>query len=118
MVMIIWDIISIRMKIFTELNTCDSLTLRYFPHFTWVNKMKKTLQMQVVCLIALNTRGADTRKEAVKLNPLNAELNPICHLLALLGAHHIFHVSGIRVNRICISYCVNVKGQDASVHTM
>ena len=31
------------------------------------------------------------------LNPLNAELNPICHLLALLGAHHILHVSRIRV---------------------
>ena len=30
------------------------------------------------------------------LNPLNAELNPICHLLALL-AHHIFHISKIRV---------------------
>jgi hypothetical protein len=27
------------------------------------------------------------------VNPLNAELNPICHLLALLGAHHILHVS-------------------------
>jgi hypothetical protein len=26
-------------------------------------------------------------------NPLNAELNPICHLLALLRAHHILHVS-------------------------
>ena len=26
---------------------------------------------------------------------LNAELNPICHLLALLGAHHILHVSRI-----------------------
>ena len=31
------------------------------------------------------------------INPLNAELNPICHLLALLGAHHIFHVSRISV---------------------
>jgi len=29
----------------------------------------------------------------VVFNPLNAELNPICHLLALLGAHHILHVS-------------------------
>ena len=29
---------------------------------------------------------------------LNAELNPICHLLALLGAHHILHISRIRVN--------------------
>ena len=35
-------------------------------------------------------------------NPLNAELNPICHLLALLGAHHILHVSRIWVNRLCI----------------
>jgi hypothetical protein len=32
------------------------------------------------------------------INPLNAELNPICHLLALLRAYHIFHVSGLRVN--------------------
>jgi len=29
---------------------------------------------------------------------LNAELNPICHLLALLGAHHILHIGRIRVN--------------------
>ena len=34
-----------------------------------------------------------------EMNPLNAELNPVCHLLALLGAHHILHVSGLRVNR-------------------
>jgi len=33
-------------------------------------------------------------------NPLNAELNPISHLLALLGAHIIFHVSGLRVYRL------------------
>jgi hypothetical protein len=33
------------------------------------------------------------------INPLNAKLNPICHLLELLGAHHIPHVSRIRVNR-------------------
>ena len=32
-------------------------------------------------------------------NHLNAELNPICYLPALLGAHHIFHVSGLRVNQ-------------------
>jgi hypothetical protein len=31
-------------------------------------------------------------------NPLNAELNHICHLLTLLGAHPIFHISRIRVN--------------------
>jgi hypothetical protein len=31
------------------------------------------------------------------INTLNAELNPICHLLALLGPHHILHVSRIGV---------------------
>jgi len=31
------------------------------------------------------------------INPLNSKLNLICHLLALLAAHHILHVSGIRV---------------------
>jgi hypothetical protein len=31
------------------------------------------------------------------VNPLNPELNPICYLLALLGAHHFLHVSRIRV---------------------
>jgi hypothetical protein len=33
------------------------------------------------------------------VNRLNAKLNPICHLLALLGAHFIFHVSRIRVKQ-------------------
>jgi len=32
------------------------------------------------------------------INRLSAELNPIFHLLALLGVHHILHVSKIRVN--------------------
>jgi len=30
-------------------------------------------------------------------DPLYTELNPTCHLLALLGALHILHVSRIRV---------------------
>jgi hypothetical protein len=33
------------------------------------------------------------------INPLNAELNPIRHLLVLVGAGHIVHVSRIRVKR-------------------
>ena len=31
-------------------------------------------------------------------NPLNAELNPIRHLLALAGARHFVHVSRVRIN--------------------
>jgi len=36
----------------------------------------------------------------MEINPLNTELNPICHLLVLLVAHHILHVSGVRVKLV------------------
>jgi hypothetical protein len=39
-----------------------------------------------------------TIKVTVYINSLNAELNPMCHFLALLGAHHILHNSRIKVN--------------------
>ena len=39
------------------------------------------------------------------INPSDAELNPICHLLALLGAHHILHVSRIRIKHLLIKNC-------------
>jgi len=43
----------------------------------------------------------------IRLNPLNPELNPICHLLALL-THHFLHVSRMRVKsltlRLLMSY--------------
>ena len=38
----------------------------------------------------------------VYINPLNAELNPIRHLLALEGARHIVHVSWIRVKNFMV----------------
>jgi hypothetical protein len=45
---------------------------------------------------------------SVYINPLNAKLNPICYLLALLGIHHFLHVSRIRVKsltlRLLMSY--------------
>jgi hypothetical protein len=44
-------------------------------------------QNKSVCLICIVSH----------FNPLNAQLNPICPLLPLLGAHHILHVSRIRV---------------------
>ena len=46
-------------------------------------------------------KGLITVQKAAPLiltfNPLNAEFNPICHLLVLLGAHPILHISRIRV---------------------
>ena len=34
--------------------------------------------------------------QPLPINPLNPELNSICYLLTLLGAHHFLHVSRIR----------------------
>jgi len=51
------------------------------------------------------------------INPLNAELNPICYLLALLGAHHFLHVSRIRVKltlRQLMSYIYGAPILDVS----
>ena len=39
-----------------------------------------------------------------EINLLNAELNPIRHLLALLGAHHIVHVSRARVKCVTLGW--------------
>ena len=42
-------------------------------------------------------------------NPLNPQLNPICNLLALFGAHHILHVSRIWVNPPIDSTIVDIR---------
>jgi len=47
-------------------------------------------------ILFLNAACAVNCKWAI--NPLNAELNPICQLLALLGAHPFLHVSRTRVD--------------------
>jgi len=39
----------------------------------------------------------ESSQTLIPFNPLKPELNPICYLLALLGAHHFLHVSRIRV---------------------
>jgi len=38
----------------------------------------------------------------IQINPLKPELNPICYLLALLGAHRFLHVSRIRVKLLTL----------------
>jgi hypothetical protein len=50
-----------------------------------------------------------TEKDCIQLfwlafvfNPLSTELNPICHLLALLGTHHFLNVSRIRVKSLTL----------------
>ena len=54
------------------------------------------------------------------INPINAELNPIHHLLALAGAHHFVHFNRVSVKSVsthanysCLSHdphilCINI----------
>jgi len=44
-----------------------------------------------------------------EFNPLNAKLNSICHLLALLGAHPILHISRIRVKDKHTNMCTSTS---------
>jgi len=53
-----------------------------------------TLLPNFVCIFRLSMCHIHS---SPSINPLNAELNPICHLLVLLGAHHTLHFSRIRV---------------------
>ena len=45
------------------------------------------------------------RSYGFSFNTLNAESNAIYHLLALVGAHHILYVSGVRVKAAAFKYC-------------
>jgi hypothetical protein len=44
-----------------------------------------------------NRRNEKSKRKV--FDPLNAELNPICHLLALIGAPPILHIIRIKVNK-------------------
>jgi len=65
---------------------CDQLDAQFF--------------FSIICLFESSTcfeQLCTDPQEDSCINPLNPELNPICYLLALLGAHHFLHVSRIRV---------------------
>ena len=58
------------------------------------------VQKDCVLLKAWTKVFVKKHTETPDFNPLNTELNTICHLLALLGAHHILHVSRIKVKML------------------
>jgi len=56
-----------------------------------------------------------------KLNPLNAELNPICRLLVLLRARHILHVSTITTTGLQVAglqECATCVTKYSYLHTL
>jgi hypothetical protein len=62
-----------------------------------INEMLSLVASGTFCINAILWKRELTLYGYTRINPLNAELNPVCHLLALLESHHILHISRIRV---------------------
>ena len=75
----------------TPLTHKSTFSFQIFRPISWCG-----LGLQYLPTLMLSTCPLSSHPSL--LNPLNAELNSICSLLALLGAHHILHVSRIKVN--------------------
>ena len=75
------------------------------------------LERYDICMVQCDAQRWNIMNQAC-FNPLNPELNPICYLLALLGAHHFLHVSRIRVKllnfRLLMSYIYGAPILDVS----
>ena len=72
-----------------------------------MNKWNNKFRYQVASC-SLFILSYTTMHGSMNINPLKPELNSICYLLALLGAHHFLHISRIRVKlltfRLLMSY--------------
>ena len=96
-------------------STSQLSLLSAIVHFCSARTGFVPIKLSTVCPCSLATETNVT--ELVHFNPLNAELNPICYLLALL-AHHFLHVSRIRVKslnlRLLMSYVYGAPILDVS----
>ena len=96
----------------------------FWKHFGLKNgyRKRKWKHYLKICIFLLRNsvslRTTDFKRCLEILNPLNPELNPICYLLALLGAHHFLHFSRIRVKsltlRLLMSYIYGAPILDVS----
>jgi hypothetical protein len=80
---------------YLSLVTKKTVRLNKQPDTTAVTELKRTVAW---AWVRDGATSPDGKKFVEKINTLKAVLNPICHLLVILGAHHIHHVSRIKVN--------------------
>jgi len=104
------------------LKSSENLVARQIPNYD-NEKLVRCMLLQVF-LLYLETGTVLSRFIwqlkiiSQSINPLNPKLNPICYLLALLGAHHFLHVSRIRDKlltfRLLMSYIYGAPILDVS----
>jgi hypothetical protein len=86
---------------------CVELVMyRSMEHIFRVSGLENSCILQHVVTNFCEHTRIMARYAYATINPLNAELNPICHLLALLEAHHILHVSRIKVNLLAPEFYI------------
>ena len=69
-------------------------------HPPYIYTAVRTVWLRSLATSLVSTSNINLAQRDFK--PLNAELNTICYLLALIGAHHFFHVSRIRVKLLTL----------------
>ena len=81
-------------------------TTGMLPHPTAWGKQSEFVSSrqsgQILAAVRTGFECSCNGQNGCRFNPLNPELNPICYLLALLGAHHFLHVSRIRVKSLTL----------------
>ena len=92
--------------ILCDSDTNNSESGRLSPFFLPVNniqirKILTRIKVPSAAMLKIQVFGDVARFDLI-INPLNPELNPICYLLALLGAHHFLHVNRIRVKLLTL----------------
>jgi len=89
------------LKLYTRCRHVVSYTPRQLFWWDSLNRRLGVPQNWAGCFgeekVTLAFMGNQNQGCPAYINPLNSELNSICHLLTLLGTHHILHVSRIRV---------------------
>jgi len=111
---------------FREMTSHNNLSILEFmgrkeDRYTARYQLSFTVNLQNGChfrINVLNKYNSLAIRSFIVFNPLNPELNPICYLLALLGAYHFLHVSRIRVKlltlRLLMSYIYGAPILDVS----
>ena len=89
------------MMLFLDDRLCDVIRLMNIDHC--IRHNLRIIADESSSYVTIGHRKRQCRMGYVAYNsvssgyPLNEELNPVCHLQVLLGAHHILHVFRIMV---------------------
>jgi len=84
-----------KILVFWGVTLCSGVNRLYHPAGPWC--LLQGCGVPAEDVHTSETKPSWTFEMFGSVNPLSPELNPICYLLALLGAHHFLHISRIRV---------------------